>query len=476
MSKDGTLQTDDLRRALGPIQLVCLGIGAIIGVGIFVLTGQAAAESAGPAIVLSFVIAAIACALAGLCYAELASMMPRSGSAYTYSYAAFGGFAGWLVGWILILEYLAAAGAVSVGWSAYFGATLQSAFGLSLPAEFASAPIAVTQDGATVLTGAIFNVPAALIVLTLSVLLLVGVRISAAVNNLMVCLKLSVVIAVIAFGLPHINVVNLQPFIPENAGKFGEFGVSGILQGAGIIFFAYIGFDFVSGAAQEARNPQRDMPIGILGSLAICTVLYVLMALTITGLVSYKELGVANPMSVALGAGGPELAWLLNAVNVAAVVALTTVILVLIYGQTRIFHAMASDGLIPILFSRVHPTFKTPWLGTLATGAAAAVLGGFFDIKFLSDLVNMGTLVAFIFVCIAVLVLRGTRPTASRPFKVPAVRFVSISGVLVCAALLATFGFDSWLRFGGWVAIGVIAYLLYGARRAGAGKLGVARV
>lgn len=450
----------ELRRVLGPWQLTALGIGAIIGAGIFVITGTAAAEYAGPSIVLSFVVAAVGCLFAGLCYAELAAMIPQSGSAYTYAYASFGRFAAWIIGWDLMLEYGMAAGAVSVGWSGYFAAFMND-IGWGLPAALTSAPVKATADGLA-LTGALINLPAVAVVGFLTTLLLVGIRESASVNGLMVLLKVGIVILIILFGLPLINTDNLTPFIPENTGTFGEYGWSGILRASGVIFFAYIGFDSVSVAAQEARNPQRDLPIGILGSLALCTVLYILMSLTMTGLVPYKELGVANPVSVAMG-GAPELAWLLPWVNLAAITGLSTVILVSLYGQTRILYAMSNDGMLP-WFSKVNSKTSVPVAATIITGAFAAFLGGVFPIDILGELVSIGTLLAFVLVCIGVIVLRYTHPDVKRPFRAPFSPFVPLAGVLVCGAMMAGLPGDTWIRLAIWFGIGLVIFALYSVR------------
>jgi basic amino acid/polyamine antiporter, APA family len=461
-AKTGThAGTPELRRVLGPWQLTALGIGAIIGAGIFVITGTAAAQYAGPSIVLSFVVAAVGCLFAGLCYAELAAMIPQSGSAYTYAYAAFGRFAAWIIGWDLMLEFGVAAGAVSVGWSGYFAAFMSN-IGWGLPAAFTSAPVAMGAEG-FVLTGAIINLPAVAVVGFLTALLLVGIRESAGVNAVMVLVKVGVIILIIMFGLPLISMDNLTPFIPENTGEFGKFGLSGILTASGVIFFAYIGFDSVSVAAQESRNPQRDLPIGILGSLAICTVLYILMSLTMTGLVPYKELGVANPVSVAMGSA-PELAWLLPWVNLAAITGLGTVILVSLYGQTRILYAMSNDGMLP-WFSNVSPKSSTPVTATIVTGAFAAFLGGVFPIDILGELVSIGTLLAFVLVCVGVIVLRSSHPDVKRPFRTWS-PVVPLLGILVCGAMMAGLPGDTWIRLAVWFGIGLVIFALYGVRHA----------
>ena len=454
----------ELRRALGPIHLVALGIGAIIGAGIFVITGQAAAQYAGPGIVISFVIAGVGCLFAGLCYAEFASMIPESGSAYTYAYATLGRFIGWVIGWDLVLEYLAAASTVSVGWSGYF-ASLMKEMGYPLPEALSSAPIAITGVREFVFTGAIFNVPAVALVVFLSTLLIVGIRSSAGFNNLMVLIKLTIVLLVILFGLPLIKMDNLRPFVPDNSGVWGHFGWSGVLRASGVIFFAYIGFDAVSVAAAEARNPQRDMPIGILGSLALCTVLYILMSLTMTGLAHYTTLGVPNPVFVAIDTAGPALAWLKPLVNIAAVVCLATVVLVLLYGQSRIFYAMSRDGLLPPAFSAVHSTFRTPYVGTIITAAFASLLAGFLPLSILGELVSIGTLAAFVLVSIGVLVLRWTKPEAPRPFRTPFVPVVPLLSILVCGAMMAWLPGDTWIRLAVWFFIGLVIYAFYGARR-----------
>ncbi len=454
----------ELQRVLGPWHLIAVGIGAIIGAGIFVITGTAAAQYAGPAIVISFVIAGVGCVFAGLCYAELAAMIPFSGSAYTYSYAAFGRFAAWVIGWDLVLEYGMAAASVSVGWSGYFTGFM-ARFGLTIPPALSSAPVTI-KDGLFVFTGAIVNLPAVAIIGLLTALLIVGIRASATVNGLMVLLKVLIVVLVILFGLPLIQMANLVPFIPENTGTVGEYGWSGILRAAGVIFFAYIGFDAVSVAAQEAKNPQRDMPIGILGSLAICTVLYILMSLTMVGLTPYPTLKVANPVSVAIAAAGDQVpAWLGGAVEIGAIAGLSTVILISLYGQSRIFYSMSRDGLLP-WFDKIDPRFGTPARGTLIIGIFSAIFGGLFPIDILGELVSIGTLLAFILVCIGVIVLRYTKPNVPRPFKTPLSPIVPILGVVVCGAMMALLPGDTWIRLGVWFLIGLVIYAVYGASNA----------
>lgn len=449
-----------LRRVLGPVNLTTLGIGAIIGAGIFVLTGQAAAQYAGPAITISFVLAGIACAFAGLCYAEMASMIPVAGSAYTYSYATMGEFLAWIIGWDLILEYSLGAATVAVGWSGYVVSFLRD-IGIVIPAQFTNAP-GVEVAGAT----GIFNVPAFLIVLAVSGLLIIGIRESARTNATVVIIKLIVIALFIIFGAKYVNRANLTPLIPPNTGTFGQYGWSGIMRGAGVIFFAYIGFDAVSTAAQEAKNPQRDMPIGIMGSLVVCTILYILVSLVLTGIVPYAQLNVADPMAVGIDAVGPSLAWLRPLVKLGAIAGLSSVILVMLLAQPRIFFTMSRDGLLPPVFGRVHPRFKTPHITTAVTGIVVAIAAGLFPIGILGELVSIGTLLAFVLVCAGVLVLRRTDPHADRPFRAPAMPFVPLLGVASCIYLMAGLPWPTWERLLAWLAIGLVIYFAYGQRNA----------
>ncbi|MEQ1754651.1 MAG: amino acid permease [Micropepsaceae bacterium] len=455
----------ELKRSLGPLQLIAIGIGAIIGTGIFVITGTAAATYAGPAVLISFIIAGIGCVFAGLCYAELAAMIPVSGSAYTYAYAAFGRFAAWVIGWDLVLEYGVSASTVAVGWSGYFTGLMKNLGLPQLPGELSSAPVEF-KDGAFHLTGAFINLPAVAIVVLLSALLVVGIRSSANTNSLMVLFKVAIVILVILFGLPLIHPENLDPFIPENTGKFGEFGWSGILRASGVIFFAYIGFDAVSVAAQESRNPQRDMPIGILGSLAICTVLYLLMALTMVGLTPYTTLNVPNPVTVAISAAGPELNWLVMWVNLGAIVGLSTVILVSLYGQSRIFYSMARDGMLPAMFAKIDPNFGTPVAGTMVTCFGVCLLAAFLPLDILGELVSIGTLLAFVLVCIGVIVLRYTNPKVKRPFRTPLSPIVPLLGVAFCGMMMLSLPQETIYRLVVWFGIGLVIYAVYGVRHA----------
>jgi APA family basic amino acid/polyamine antiporter len=463
-----------LKRALGPVNLTALGIGAIIGAGIFVLTGQAAAKYAGPAIVISFVLAGLACAFAGLCYAEFAAMIPISGSAYTYGYATLGEFVAWIIGWDLILEYLFAAATVAVGWSGYVVSFLKE-FGLVIPAQFTSAPYdhhAPADAGwnmwrlfteGWVSTGATLNVPAMLIVGFITFLLVLGIKESATFNNVIVAIKLTVILTFIAVGFAFINRHNWHPFVPPGIGP-GEFGWGGVLRGAGVIFFAYIGFDAVSTTAQEAKNPQRDMPVGMLASLGICTVLYIVVALVLTGVVNYQTLNVSAPIAVAVDSFGKNLAWLGTLVKIGAIAGLSSVILVLLLGQARIFYCISKDGLLPEIFSAVHPKFKTPWIAQLLTGAAAMLVAGLFPIGLLGELVSIGTLLAFLIVCAGVLVLRKINPDLHRPFRTPAVWLVAPLGILSCGGLMAGLPRDTWTRLIVWMAIGLAIYFTYGHR------------
>jgi basic amino acid/polyamine antiporter, APA family len=462
-----------LKRVLGPAQLTMLGVGAVIGTGIFVLTGQAAAANAGPAIVISMVVAGLTSVLAALCYSEFAASVPVSGSAYTYAYATLGEFIAWVIGWDLILEYALGAATVAVGWSGNF-VTLLHQFGLSFPAALSAAPgTVVPVPGGDPVT-AVFNVPAVLITIAVTALLMVGVSESATVNAVVVVIKVAVILIVIGAGAFFIVPANWHPFIPENTGNFGEFGWSGILRGAGVIFFAYIGFDAVSTSAQEARNPQRDMPRGILGSLAICTVLYVLVSGVMVGLVPYREmLNQPAPLVVAVeaaagrAAGTPwqgPMAVVQVLVTVGALAGLSSVMVVMILAQPRIFLAMARDGLLPEWASRIHPRFHTPHISTLVTGVAVAIAAGLTPIATLGNLVSIGTLMAFVIVSIGIVILRRTRPDLPRPFRMPMVPLLPILSAFVSLTLMLGLPRATWERLLLWMAIGIVFYFLYGFR------------
>jgi APA family basic amino acid/polyamine antiporter len=440
-----------------------LGIGAVIGAGIFVITGTAAAQFAGPALVISMLIAGVGCAFAGLCYAEFASMIPVAGSAYTYAYATLGEIFAWIIGWDLILEYALGASTIAVGWAGNVQSFLQD-FGLGIPAQWAGPPgsVVALPGGATV--HGIFNMPAALVVLAISVLLIIGIRESAGLNTGIVVIKVVVLLLFVAFGAAYINRANWHPFIPPNAGHFGEYGWSGVLRGAGVIFFAFIGFDAVSTAAQEARNPQRDMPIGIMASLVICTVLYVAVALVLTGVVKYSQLNVPAP--IALGIDATGIGWLKPIVKLGAIMGLTSTMLVMLLGQPRIFYSMSRDGLLPPVLGKVHPRFRTPYVTTAITGVVVALVAGLFPIAVLTQLTAMGTLLAFVMVCMGVLVLRRREPDLARPFKTPGMPWVPILGAVICLAQMVGLPLETWARLVIWLVVGLAIYFWYGRHHA----------
>ncbi|MGH8259367.1 MAG: APC family permease [Steroidobacteraceae bacterium] len=460
-----------LRRELSATALTLLGIGGIIGTGIFVLTGTAAADHAGPALALSFIIAGVGCTFAGLCYAEFAAMIPVSGSAYSYSYATLGEAVAWFIGWNLILEYLFAVATVSTGWAGYVLSLLDQ-FHVHLPYALSHAPF---DQGKTPLdivhTGAILNIPAMVIVAAISTICYVGIRQSSAFNTVIVVIKVAVVVMFIVVGVSYVDPAHWHPFIPANSGEYGRYGWSGVMAAAAVIFFAYIGFDAVSTAAQETRNPQRDMPIGILASLIICTILYVVVAVVLTGMVSYTRLSVPAPVAFAIDQF-PQLKWLGVPIKIGAIMGMTSVMLVMTLAQARIFLAMAKDGLLPPWFGRVHPRFRTPSTATVITGSCAAIIGGLFPVRILGELVSIGTLAAFVTVCLGVLVLRRTRPDLPRPFRAPAYKFTCIAGAVVCSAMMLSLGLDTWLRLVVWTIVGALVYAFYGYRhsRVGAGS------
>ena len=454
-----------LRRVLGPWGLIALGVGVIIGAGLFSVTGIVAGEHTGPAIVLSFAIAAVACAFAGLCYAEFASMLPISGSAYTYSYFTMGELVAWIIGWDLVLEYAVAAMAVSVSWSRYFCVML-SGFGIHLPAAFVACPA----------DGGVFNLPAALLVVVLSLILVRGTKGSSRFNDFMVVLKLAVVVAFIAIGLRYVSSDNLTPFIPENTGVFGEYGWSGVLRGAAIVFFAYIGFDAVSTAAQETVNPRRNMPIGILGSLLLCTLLYMLFAFVMTGVVDYHAYIGADSIAPAatavahmgpVGADGvvvPAFPWLNRGIIFAILLGYASVVLVMLMGQSRVFFSMSKDGLLPPVFSHLHSRFHTPARSNLLFMVVIASCSGLVPPGVAGEMTSIGTLFAFALVCLGVIVVRRTQPDAPRSFKTPLVPYIPAAGVVCCVAMMLFLPADTWIRLVMWMVLGIDVYSFYGLR------------
>ncbi len=451
-------QGGELKRSLTAVNLVSLGIGCIIGTGIFVMTGQAAAKFAGPAIILSFMAAGLCCAFAAMCYAELSSMLPVSGSAYSYAYASLGELAAWFIGWLMLLEYGIAGSTVAVGWSGYLVSFLKD-FGIIIPAQYAAA----TGHAITLADGsagtAIFNLPAFLGLGVVTSLLVMGVKESVTVNNVIVFIKVVVILLFIGVGCMYINPANWHPFLPKNTGEYGNFGWSGVLRGAGYIFFAYVGFEAVSTAAQEAKNPQRDVPIGIIGSLVVCTILYMAVSLVLTGIVKYDTLNVPDPIAVAVDAIG--VPWLAFLVKIGAICGLSSVMLVLMYGQTRIFYTMSKDGLLPPVFAKVHPKFQTPWINTLFVGLVSGTVAGFTPIEALGDLVNLGTLMAFCIICFTVLYMRKKEPDLHRPFRLRYPRFVPIMGMLCCGLLISTL-WETFVLLIPYFTLGFLIYFTYG--------------
>ena len=448
-----------LKRTLGPGSLVALGIGAIIGAGLFSITGIAAANYAGPAIALSFVLAAIGCAFAGLCYSEFSTMIPIAGSAYTYAYATMGEFLAWVIGWDLVLEYAVGAATVSISWSSYVVTVLHN-LGINLPPYLIASPWQPVQLPNGQLVHGLINLPAVFIICAVSTLLMIGIKESASVNAVVVVIKVAVVLVVIGVGVWFIKGANYTPFIPENTGKFGEFGWSGILRAAGVIFFAYIGFDAVSTAAQEAKNPQKDMPIGIIGSLVICTILYVAFAIVLTGLANYKEFkDAAAPVAVAIAY--TPYKWLHPLVNLAVILGLTSVILVMLLGQSRVFFSMSRDGLLPKIFSEIHPKYRTPWRSNILFMIFVSLFSAFAPISVVGEMTSIGTLFAFVIVCAGIMIMRRTQPDVPRPFRTPWVPLVPILGILVNFAMMFGLGWTNWARLLGWLTIGLCIYFGY---------------
>ena len=459
-----------LRRTLGPWSLVALGIGAIIGAGLFVRTAAAIADRAGPSVTLAFVVAGIGCAFAGLCYAEFASMIPVAGSAYTYSYATMGEFVAWIIGWDLVLEYAVGAATVAIGWSEYLNRVLEW-FGLRIPYQWSHSPFE-TMAGSDV-TG-IMNIPAVVILGLLSALLIRGTQESALVNSIIVVIKVAIVLLVIAVGWGFINPANHTPFIPEPSTYVTPQGVShayggimGILGAAGVVFFAYIGFDAVSTAAQEAKNPRRDMPIGILGSLVLCTLLYVLFSYVLSGVATvedFRSTGREASVAFAISKYMAGYEWLSRAVTVAILAGFSSVILVMLLGQSRVFYSMSRDGLVPAVFSAVHPKYRTPYKSNMLFFVFTAAFAAFVPGDIVGEMTSIGTLFAFILVCAGVWIMRHKRPDLERGFRVPAVPVVSVLGILVCGAMIYGLGWTNWLRLAAWLALGLLFYLGYGRR------------
>src|SRR5687768_5521919 len=446
---EGTGEHTTLKRTLTATSLVALGIGAIIGAGLFSLTGIAAAHHAGPAVTLSFVVAAFGCAFAGLCYSEFSTMIPIAGSAYTYSYATMGELLAWIIGWDLVLEYAVGAATVAVSWSGYVASLLKD-FGILVNPQWINSPFTkITLENGTVVNG-IINVPAIIVVVMISTLLIVGIQESARVNAVIVVVKVSVVIIFIVIGCSFINPSNYTPYIPANTGESGHFGYSGVLRAAGVVFFAFIGFDAVSTAAQETKNPQKHMPIGIIGSLVVCTVLYILFAHVLTGIVNFKELNNAAPVATAIDRTG--LAWLKTAIKVAIIAGYTSVILVMLLGQSRVFYSMSRDGLLPKVFSDIHPKWRTPWRSNLVFMVFVGLFAAFAPIQLVGEMTSIGTLFAFVLVCAGIMVMRKTHPELPRPFRTPLVPLVPVLGIAANLFLMAGLGIENWLRLFIWLA------------------------
>jgi APA family basic amino acid/polyamine antiporter len=452
-----------LRRVLGPVALTSLGVGAIIGTGIFVLTGIAAHDKAGPALMLSFVMSGLACVFAGLCYAEFAAMVPVAGSAYTYAYATLGEMMAWIIGWDLILEYAVASATVAHGWSAYFR-DFVTLMGVHVPPQWSASPFDIKFGEGAHLTGAYFDLPAVVISLLITIILVIGIRESAGFNAGMVVLKLAIVLFVIGVGSKYVNPANWHPFAPFGyGGLFSSGEPRGMLAGAAVVFFAYIGFDSVSTHAEEAKNPQRDVPIGIMVSLVLCTLLYIAVAAVLTGMVPYNLIDIHAPVSNAFIQRG--ITWAGILVSIGAVTGITSVLLVLMLSQPRVMLAMARDGLLPkSFFGAVHPKFRTPWKSTILTGLFVATTSALIPLHILAELVNIGTLLAFVLVCAAVLVMRKTNPNAVRPFRVPLVPLVPILGIVFCLGLMLSLGWENWTRLGVWLVIGFVIYFAYGRK------------
>lgn len=449
-----------LKRHLGWFQLIVIGIGAIIGAGIFVITGKAAAEYAGPAIVLSFLIAFAICIFAGLCYAELSALIPIAGGSYSYAYVALGELPAWIIGWAITGQYLFSASTVAAGWSGYLQSFLKD-WGFSLPSWLNAAPIRYDISTGIYFNNSLVDLPAVLLIFLVGLLISIGIKAAAHFNNVMVVIKLCTVFLFILLGISHVDPANWTPFIPENQGHFGAFGWSGVARAAGLVFFAYIGFDTVSTLALDAKNPQRDLPRGILGSLFFCTIAYILVSGILTGIVSYTLLDVPDPIAVALDTMGPAFFWVVSFVKIAILAGLASVVLVQMLGQSRIFLAIGKDGLLPPIFAKIDPKHRTPKAACFATTLAAMILSGFFPIELLGQLVSMMTLFIFSIVCLGVWILRYTHREYHRPFKVPFVPWIPLLGILSCIAQMLCLPAVTWLQMTGWLSIGFLIYFAY---------------
>ncbi|MDR2231868.1 MAG: amino acid permease [Tannerella sp.] len=462
MIEEAGNKSSGLRRHLTAIQLVSLGIGAMVGTGIFVITGQAAAAYAGPALTISFTISALSCVMAAFCYAEFASMIPVAGSVYSYSYTTMGEFLAWFIGWDLVLEYLFSCSSVAVGWSGYI-LNLLDGWGIYFPQHLRSATFDFV-NGHWVWTGSLFNFPAVFIITLVSVFLIGGIRQSALINNIFVVIKVGVILLFIAFGLSYVDTGNWQPYIPENTGTWGHFGWTGILRGAAVVFFAFLGFDALSTAAQETRNPQKDMPVGIIGSLLICALLYVVVTAILTGIVHYPELNVPAPIALAIDKAGTGLVWLSPLIKLGAIAGLSSVILVMMLGQTRIYYAISKDGLLPPFLSKINHKRGTPQNATIYACVVTAIIAGLFPLSILAELVSIGTLMAFAVVCIAIIVLRKTAPDLKRPFKTPWVPFIPLLGAALCFLQMIFLPWSTWVRLILWTLVGFVIYFTYGIK------------
>lgn len=453
-----------LRKTLGPVQLTAWGIGAIIGAGIFVYTGQAAAIYAGPAVIFSFIFAGLIALFAALCYAEMAALVPVSGSAYTYAYVCFGEFPAWILGWVMLMNYIGVTTAVAAGWSGYFASFLQT-LGIKLSSAFSKGPFAYDTINGWTTTGNYVDIPAMCIVAFFGILVSLGIRLAASANSIMVVVKLAVIILFICFGVSFINTDQWFPIIPENTGVFGQFGWSGIFRAAGVVFFAYNGFDSVSTLAQECRNPQKDIPKGLLGSLGLSTVFYLIMALVLTGIASYTLLNVPDPISVAVNMMGPSWKWLHMVVNVGILVGLSSVILVQILSTSRILYTISHDKLLPSKFGKLHPKFRTPFFGTMIVTLISMIISGLFPVGALGLLVSIGILIVFGSVCFGVLILRYTNKSINRPFKCPLFPWIPLAGTLLCLMQMLLMPLATWIELGVWVIMGCLVYFLYSKKR-----------